>query len=191
MKIDIRTNFPQVERALAGLQKDVAAQALVRAVNRTMEQAKTGMSREIREEFVLPKAKVDAALRIKRANYHAGRFMVQAVLESPSKKGRSLNLINFAAKQTAKGVTFKVKKGGPRKLIPGAFIANDGRTVFIRQGKPRLPIKAIQTIDVAQMFNTQRIKSRVVKTMQDKFPGIFAGEAKFYMDRFNRSRSRA
>lgn len=185
MKITISHNFPEVMRQLDQLQGDVAKQALVRAVNRTMEQAKTAMSREIRAEFNLPASKVNAALRIIRATYRGGLFAVQATLESPSKRGRSLNLINFAARQTSQGVTFQVKRGTGRKLIPGAFIANDGRTVFIRVGKPRLPIKALQTIDVAQMFNTKRINARVVKTMKDKFPEVFAREAKYYTDRFN------
>jgi hypothetical protein len=189
VKITIKHNFPEVQRQLDQLHEDVAKQALVRAVNRTMEQAKTAMSRQIRTEFNLPAAKVNAALRIIRASYRGGQFTVQATLESPSKKGRSLNLINFNARQTSKGVTFQVKKGTGRKLIPGAFIANDGRTVFIRTGKPRLPIKALQTIDVAQMFNTRRINHKVVDTMKAKFPEVFAREAKFYTDRFNSRRA--
>lgn len=189
MKITISHNFPDVQRQLDRLHEDVAKQALVRAVNRTMEQAKTAMSREIRGEFNIAASKVNAALRITKASYRGGLFTVQATLESPTKRGRSLNLINFGARQTSKGVTFKVKKSGGRKLIPHAFIANDGRTVFIRVGKERLPIKALQTIDVAQMFNTKRINARVVTTMKAKFPEVFAREAKFYTDRFNARRS--
>jgi hypothetical protein len=191
VKITISHNFPEVQRQLDRLKEDVAKQALVRAVNRTMEQAKTAMSREIRSEFNISASKVNDALRIIRANYRGGIFTVQATLESPTKRGRSLNLINFGARQTSKGVTVKVKKGGGRKLIPRAFIANDGRTVFIRVGKPRLPIKAVQTIDVAQMFNTKRINARVVKTMKEKFPEVFAREAKYYVERFNRQRGGA
>lgn len=186
VQVSISHNFPEVQRQLDQLQKDIAGKALVSAVNKTIAQAKTAMSREIRSEFNLPASKVNDALRIVRANYRAGMFLVQATLESPAKRGRSLNLANFDARQTAKGVTFKVKKGGGRKLIPGAFIGNDGRTVFIRVGKPRLPIKPLQTIDVAQMFNTKRINSRVVETMKAKFPAVFAHEAQFYADRFNR-----
>ncbi len=181
MQISITTNFPQVQAKLDSLSKDIAQKALVRSVNATMAIAKTAMSREIRQEFVLPAAKVNAALVVKRASFRAGLFGVEATLESPSKRGRSLNLINFGARETARGVTFKIKRGGPRQLIPGAFIASAGRTVFIRTGKPRLPIKALQTIDVAQMFNTQRINARVVKTLEDRFPQIFEREAAYYL----------
>jgi hypothetical protein len=189
MKLEISANFADVAKQIDRLQKDIAAQATARAVNRTMEQAKTAMSREIRAEFVLPAAKVNQALRINRAIAKGGLFSIEASLESPSKRGRSLNLINFAARQTKQGVTVKISRNGGRKLIPGAFIANKGRTVFMRTGKARLPIKALQTIDVAQMFNTRRINAKVVQFIRDKFPEIFQREAKFYTDRFNSQRA--
>lgn len=191
MKFTVAQNFPEVQRALAQLQDDVAKQALARAVNRTLEQSRTAMSREIRSEFNLPARKVNEALRVNRANFKGGRFSIEGSLESPAKRGRSLNLINFGARQTRQGVTVQVKKGGPRKLIPGAFIANNGRTVFKREGKSRLPIKALSTIDIAMMFNTKRINAKVVGVMRDRFPGIFAGEAKFYTDRFNARQGKA
>ena len=160
MQLSIKTNFPDVQRQLKSLQEDVARQATARALNRTVEQAKTSMSREIRAEFVLPAAKVNEALRITRARASAGLFNLSASLESPAKRGRSLNLANFAARQGKKGVSFKVKRNGPRVTIPGSFLINNGKTVMIRVGNKRLPIKALQTIDVAQMFNTKRINNK-------------------------------
>jgi hypothetical protein len=190
MKISINTDFPDVARQIERLSDEIASQATARALNRTVEQGRTAMSREIRQEFVLPAAKVNSALRIERARFSKGSLKMEAMLESPSKEGRSLNLINFAARQTKKGVTFRISRAGGRKLIQGAFIANQGRTVFIREGKKRLPIKALQTIDVAQMFNTQRINAKVVETLRNKFPEIFQREAKFYTDRFNNRRAK-
>jgi Prophage minor tail protein Z (GPZ) len=187
VSISIKTNFPEVARALSTLQGEVAGKALASAMNKTVEQAKTAMSREIREEFVLPAAKVAQALRIDRARASGGRFALQAALYSPAKRGRSLNLGSFAAKQTARGVTFKVRRGGGRKLIPGAFLINGGKTVMIRVGKARLPIVAKQTIDVAQMFNTRRINAKVVEFIETKFPVLFANEARYFVNRFNQA----
>jgi hypothetical protein len=185
MQLTIKTNFPEVQRQLKQLQEDVAKQATARALNRTVEQAKTAMSKEIRQEFVLPAAKVNQALRINRAKASGGLFNLEASLESPAKRGRSLNLANFGARQTRKGVSFKIKRNGQRITIPGSFLINGGKTVMIRTGKGRLPIEARQTIDVAQMFNTQRINSKVVQVIKDRFPSIFAREAKYYLERFN------
>jgi hypothetical protein len=185
MQFSIKTNFPEVQRAIAQLRDEVASKAMASALNKTVAQAKTAMSREIRAEFVLPASKVNQALRINRARATSGAFNLQASLESPSQRGRSLNLANFAAKQTRLGVTFKIKRGGARKLIPGAFLINGGKTVMIRTGKNRLPIEARQTIDVARMFNTKRINGKVVSFIEAKFPELFANEAKFFTDRFN------
>ena len=185
MKLSISTNFPSVAKMLDTMRDDVAKQATARALNTTTAQAKTAMSREIRQEFVITASKVSAALRINRAVANAGWLKLEASLESPAKRGRSLNLANFQPRTTRKGVTFKVKRNGPRMLIPGSFLINNGRTLMIREGKQRLPIKALQTIDVAQMFNTKRINSVVVRMMETKFPELFAREAKFYTDRFN------
>jgi hypothetical protein len=68
------------------------------------------------------------------------------------------------------GVSIKIKRNGPRKLIPHAFLGNQGRTVFIRTGNDRLPIKAVETIDIPQMFNTQRVFKRVVDRVRTEFP---------------------
>jgi hypothetical protein len=215
VKFSISTNFPDVQRQLAQLQDDVAKKAAARAVNRTLDQAKTAMSKEIRSEFNMAASKVSAALRVRNASYRNGLYRIEGTLESPSRRGRSLNLINFAErsismaaarKRMAAGeggsyqlrgqtrqkqleLRFKIRKTGPAKVIKGAFIGNDGRTVFIRTGNARLPIKALQTIDVAQMFNTKRINARVVLMMQEKFPVIFEREAKFYTDKFNAARA--
>lgn len=184
MKISIQTNLPEVQRALSQLRTDLGNTAMASALNKTVAQAKTAMSREIRAEFNISAGNVGKRLRITRAMASGGRFRLSARLESEDTRGRSANLALFAARQTAKGVSFKIKKTGPRKLIPGAFLINDGKTVMIRKGKQRLPIKAIQTIDVAQMFNTKRINAKVLRFIEDKFPTLFANEAKFFTDRF-------
>lgn len=187
MKLSITTNFPDVQRQIEAMKDGIARQATASAVNKVVAQAKTAMGREIRAEFNISAAKVNESLRVTRATAKGGLVDIEAALESPRRRGRSLNLINFSARQTAKGVTFKIKRNGPRKLIPGAFIANDGRTVFIRVGKRRLPIKALQTVDVASMFNTRRVNTKVLQMIEAKFPDIFANEARFFTNRFNGS----
>ena len=198
MQISIKTNFPQVQKALDQLREDIADKATARAINRTMEQAKTDMGREIRKEFVLTADEVRAQLRVVRASFKGGRLFIQAALIGGRPKGRSLNLIRFveqkagkrelAKRKKAEGekpqLRFKIKRAGGAQVIPGAFIGNKGRTVFIRQGPKRLPVKALRTIDVAQMFNARRINSVVTSKIREKFPVIFAREAAFYLRKF-------
>ena len=216
MQISIKTNFPDVQRQLQAMQKGIADKAMASAMNKTMAQAKTAMSREIRAEFNMSTTKVNAALRINKAVAAGSRFRLEASLESPSKRGRSLNLINFMersvsmaqAKKRSKAGTLnqlfvQIKKAGGKKALGSAFIGNKGRTVFVRVPgttmdsrnkyagtKHAQKIKALQTIDVAGMFNTKRINAKVVQMIEAKFGVIFANEARFFTERFNARKSR-
>ncbi len=186
IKLSIKTNFPEVMKKLEQLQSDLRDRAMVSAVNKVTTQARTAMQREIGAEFNLRAAKIKESLRVRKARYLRGVARIEAVLESPSRKGRSLNVVNFEARQVAAGVSVKIKRSTGRKVIKSAFIANKGRTVFQRVGKERLPIKAVQTIEVAQMFNTKRINAKVVQFIEAKLPAIAENEMRYFTTIFNR-----
>lgn len=198
MQISIKTEFPAIERRLAELQADVAKKALASALNKTMAQAKTRMQREITGEYNVTAAYVRERLRVQRAAYRGGTVRLQAALVGGDGKRRSANVIRFMerfvslaqARRRARDGTrgqlrFRFKKAGSRQVIPGAFVGNKGRTVFRRVGKERLPIQAVSTIDVPQMFNQRRINGAVVGFMRDTFPRVFDSEARFFVERFN------
>lgn len=186
MLISIKTSLAEVQKRMDELQSNVRTKATVSAVNKTMEQARTQMVREITSEYALKAGYVRDRLRIRRASFKQGAFSVEASLAGGDGKRRSANVMAFGARQVRKGVSVKIKKAGGRQIITGAFIANQGRTVFQRVGSKRLPIKPVRTIDVPSMFNQKRINSAVVAAITDKFPAIFEREARFYVARFNR-----
>lgn len=188
--ISIRNNFPQVTSHLEKLGQDVGDKAMVRALNKTVEQGKTEMARKISQEFYISASVVKDRLAVRRASVRGGVLRFEAALEATRRgKGRSMNLIHFVeqkvtlaeAKRRRKAgdmaqLRFQIKRTGGKKMLPGAFIANNGRTVFIRTGKARLPIKALNTIDVVQMFNTKRINSVVRDVMLKRFDVNFKRE---------------
>ena len=199
MQLSIETNFPEVQRKLDLLRADIAVKAAARAINRTIEQAKTQMGRQIRAEFMVDSRFVAQRLRIKRATFFAGVLSVQATLDATAKT-RSANLARFGAKEVGLGVSVKIKRVGARKTVRGAFIGNKGRTVFERVpgtrmasrkwgGKHGEQIKPVQTIDVPQMFNTRRINAAVVAAMQSRFPAIFERELAYALSQFNGGRA--
>lgn len=187
MQLTISHNFPDVQRRLDALRNDTARVVAARALNRTAEQARTQMSREIRAEFNLKAAKVNEKLKVKRATFKAGMLGLQAELSSrdPSGRRRAINVVSFGARKTKAGVSVKIKRSGARKTIRGAFIGNKGRTVFIRVGTKRLPIKPVQTIDVPQMFNVRRINAAVVAAIRGRFPVIFERELAYELSKFS------
>lgn len=146
---------------------DLRSKVLAPAINKAASKARTEMSRRIRAEYVLSAGRVNELL----ATTKASAAKPEAELRAKLRRGRrSLNVIEFLpasqrnllARSRGKQLSFKIKKGAA-KQIKGAFVGNQGRTVFIRTGKSRLPIKAVQTIDVGQMFNARRIRDAVVR----------------------------
>jgi len=197
MQLTISHNFPDVARRLDSMRQEVRDKALVSAVNKTIEQGRTQMIREIASDYMVTASYVRERLRIKRASARQGRLQIEATLDGSNGKKRSANMIRFLERKTTMAearrrgkagtlnqLFFKVKRSGGKKAIAGAFIGNKGRTVFMRDGKARLPIHAVQTIDVPQMFNQKRINAAVVAALIAKFPAIFEREAAFYLRRF-------
>jgi hypothetical protein len=191
MKLTITNNFPEVQRRLDALRKDIATQATARAINRTIDLGRTEMSKAIREEYNLTAAKVREKLQVRRASFKGGTLQLEGELFSrdPSGKRRAINLINFGARETAQGLSVKIKRAGSRVIAARrGFIGNKGRTAFARVGKARLPIRPLQTIDVPQMFNSTKILRRVTLYIGKRFPEVFAREAAFYLKRFRAGR---
>ena len=198
--INIRTNFPEVTAQLKRLADDVGNKALVRSLNKTIDQGKTQMARTISQEFRIAVGAAKDRLKVSKANAKQGNLGFEVSLEATRKgKGRALNLIAFVEKKTTLGearkrakkgtqsqVYFQVKRSGGKKYIKGAFIANKGRTLFIRTGKDRLPIKSVSTIDIPSMFNTKRINAAVVQVRRDKFEANFDRELRVVLQGFAR-----
>jgi hypothetical protein len=198
--ISIRTNFPEVTAQLKRLADDVGNKALVRSLNKTIDQGKTQMARTISQEFRIAVGAAKDRLKVSKANAKQGNLGFEVSLEATRKgKGRALNLIAFVENKTTLGearkrakkgtqsqVHFQVKRSGGKKYIKGAFIANKGRTLFIRTGKDRLPIKSVSTIDIPSMFNTKRINAAVVQVMRDKFEANFDRELRVVLQGFAR-----
>jgi hypothetical protein len=200
VQVVVKTNFGGVLAALDLLHADVVERAAVSAINKTLAKSKTNMARVIAREFALTYGFVSQRLNIQRAKFVAGKAVIAGALDGSNGRKRSANLIAFVeksvtlaqAKKRAKAgdlsqLRFQIKRSGGKTMIPGAFIGNKGRTVFIREGKARLPIKALSTIGVPQMFNTKRLNRIVVEAMRDDFPEVFAHEQEYYTARFNRS----
>jgi hypothetical protein len=209
--ISIRHNFPEVQRALDQVAENVGNRALVRAMNTTVEQGKTQMARGISQEFRISSAMANDRLSVTRARAKSGAWVFEAKLEATKRgQGRGMNLIAFMEQavtlaqarkrikageggryslrgrevQKALQLRFQIKRSGGEKVIPGAFIGNRGRTVFIREGKGRLPIKALNTIDIPQMFNTRRINEMVRAVMLQRFQTNFQRELRAVLGGF-------
>ena len=179
ISLSVKTDFKDVQRSLDRLSLDLQKRVVPAALNKVAAKAKTEMKQQITGEYNLKSAEVNERLRVIKAGRSLNQWL--AVLDpfASRKRGRSLNMIHFLenkttlaeAKRRKAGGTvnqlhFKIKRVGGKKLVEGAFIGNKGRTVFVRTSGDRLPIKALSTIDVPQMFNTKRIQSKVLARIE-------------------------
>ena len=112
--LDLRSDARLVRSVLAGYQRG-ADIVLQRTLNRVMDPSvKTAASREISRELGIPRAAATRSLNLRRANIKSLSTDLGAALQR-------IPLINFNAKQTPKGVTYKIGKN-PRALLPSGFI---------------------------------------------------------------------
>jgi hypothetical protein len=180
--LTIKVDTKQVERMLKGLSEAVKGTAIREAVNKAAAKGNTEMKRRISREFNLKVGEVGNQLDVIKAR-QGFAAVTATILALPKRRGRrSRNVIEFVERKVTLAEARRRLKAGTRNLlryeirrgrkvtIPGSFITTANRGTFVAQrvGKARLPIKAVQVIDVPQMFNTQRINREVVRKLQDK-----------------------
>lgn len=186
MKITVQINgIDSLQSELRRIRDEIGrGQATAAAINKVAAKAQVEIRRAVTEQYQISADLVRGSLNLRRASNKRGS--VEAVIDvfgSPTKHGRSMNMIRFLAAVQAAGKTMKtrgakgskkqlaaleqqlgfaIRRGGGLKTISGAFVGNKGRTVFMRTGDRRLPIKAVQVIGVSQMFNSNAIRQRVL-----------------------------
>ncbi len=182
MRMNVRlSGVEQIKRKLGALGGIERNRATVMALNKTAAKGRSEVDRQVRARFAIKAREVRSSVRVIRAG--GGRF--EAVVEifgSPSRRGRSMNMIHFyrgvmsmaalkragvKAKRGAKRpLKFQIKRGAAPVAVKGAFVGNKGRTIFQRTGGKRLPIKPVQVIGVAQMFNTRSVRAQVMEKLR-------------------------
>ena len=150
--MDIKTSIKgmkHLEQTLGQAEKQ-ANRAAQQAINRTLQRSKTKMANVIGDKLNLQKKIIRELIAIRKASKARGLNGKLIV------KDKLVSLIEYKAKQNRKGISFKIFRSGPRKLVRHAFIAEDrfGRdTAFRRDGKARLRIKPLygtKVTDVAE-----------------------------------------
>lgn len=170
ISIQVNHNIDEITRMLQSLSSDMEKKAAVRALNRTITQAKTAAKREMVKQYSFKSSNVESTMRI--FNARPGR--IEATLNS---RGRRTRLINMGARQTKRGTSVKV--GKQRKIIKSTFIAemkNGSIGVFSRTSNKRLPIKQLYTIAIPEAFSAEAVADTMRKTVREKFMDRFRHE---------------
>lgn len=177
MRIDVRADLSAARRQLYSWQKSAIPKAAAAALNRVGTHANSLAVKELAGVTGLKQKDVREAMSRSRATW--------ANLETRLKTiGRALNLIRFAARQTKKGVT--ASAWGKRRVYPGTFIANQGRTVFKRRtvgGKRagRLPIDAVHGPSLPREFARATFVRKLETAVTLKWREEFSRQLRYYL----------
>jgi len=97
--------------------------------------------------------------------------------------GKPVSLMGYPSRQTRRGVTTSVNRGGGRTLIEHAFIArmkSGHQGVFLRQGKARLPIKERFGSKPQHVLRkpgrAEQVQARGARVLGERFPPLFRVE---------------
>ena len=174
MKIDIKLRDRDVRRfeklAVKYGKKNIDTH-ISRALNKALTKTRSatsdpkGISQRIRERLNV-KAK-DLNKWLKKTKVNKSNMSGKVSLLGTGR----MNLAKFGARQTRRGVSYRIEKGGKRSMMPHAFgpapkfIAKLGGQVWVREhGAGRLPIRKAWGVSVLGFVKKNRMRRQFVKT---------------------------
>jgi hypothetical protein len=162
-KINVSHDLARLTRDLTRFQRQVIPNATQMALNKVAASVRAEAVRELAKVTGLRQKDTRAATTLRKA--HKGKPFAEIVA-----RGRPLNLIRFDARQLKKGVS--ARPWGKRWLFkPRVFIANQGRTVFIRErGAGRLPIRGMFGPSIARELLRDEVMAAINRKFAERWP---------------------
>lgn len=143
-----------------------ADKALMRAINRTLDTAKTKIASLVTEQYAIKSRDVKAAFSLHKAS----KSSLEAELEiSGPRIGYSHFKVSPRSDTTGrnrKAVKVEVKKGSPFTVEKG-FVWKGN--VFRRDGNDRLPVTRMSGPAVAQMAGSEEVMQQVEEHVNEHF----------------------
>jgi len=152
----------EIRRLLRGVPHEMPG-LISRAINKTATSARTKIARGISAEIKVVQGAVKRGLRTHKAT--RSRW-----LSTISVDEKRIQLSYFGARQIKKGVTYRIKRQGARKLIPSGFIQIVGsghKLVMKRMGPGRYPVRYPMGPSPAAVFEgAATIAKKVISSSQ-------------------------
>ena len=130
-----------------------AKKELERASISSQRASRTEFSRSSRAIYNVKAGSLNSHLRVVRKG--------QLVYSVDGEK-TGITVASYGARQTAKGLVFKIKKGGSQQLIKSGFIPKKGEKAGVslkRIGKPRMPISAVYGPSAADILKIPAVEA--------------------------------
>ena len=176
MEVKIKNNMKQVLKDLGYVHKKYIPKAMVTALNKMGKEVVTQAKRELKEATGLKAGTVAKKITKDKARRGDEEYSIFI-------KSRYLNVIEFGARQTKRGVSANV--WGKRKRYRGAFIGggrNSGkRLVFKKLKDDPKRIEALHGASLPREFERQGMAKIFNKKIKTRFPILFKRAVEFQM----------
>ena len=176
MEIKIKNTIKQAVRNVQKVSKKYVPKAMVTALNKVGAEVVTQAKRELKDATGLKAGTVAKKIQKDKARRNDNTYSIFI-------KSRYLNVIEFGARQTKRGVSAKV--WGKRKIYRGAFIGggrNSGkRLVFKKLKDDPKRIEALHGASLPREFHRQDMEKIFKKKIKTRFPILFKRALEFHM----------
>ena len=168
MEVKLNSNFKKALRDIGNVPRKYIQKAMVTALNKVGAEVVTQAKRELKDATRLKAGVVGKKIKKDKARRGDEEYSIFI-------KSRYLNVIEFGARQTKRGVSPKV--WGKRKIYRGAFIGggrNSGkRLVFKKLKDDPKRIEALHGASLPREFHRQDMEKIFKKKIKTRFPILF------------------
>ena len=176
MEVKVNSNFKKALRDIGNVPRKYVQKAMVTALNKVGAEVVTQAKRELKEATGLKAGVVGKKIKKDKARRGDETYSIFI-------KSRYLNVIEFGARQTKRGVSAKV--WGKRKIYRGAFIGsgrNSGKQLVFKKLKDNPKrIEALHGASLPREFNRQDMEKIFMKKIKTRFPILFKRAVEFHM----------
>ena len=176
MEVKVNSNFKKALRDIGNVPRKYVQKAMVTALNKVGAEVVTQAKRELKDATGLKAGVVTKKIKKDKARRGDEEYSIFI-------KSRYLNVIEFGARQTKRGVS--AKAWGKRKIYRGAFIGsgrNSGKQlVFGKSKRKKNKLKALHGASLPREFERQDMAKIFNKKIKTRFPILFKRALDFYL----------
>ena len=175
MEVKVNSNFKKALRDIGNVPRKYVQKAMVTALNKVGAEVVTQAKRELKDATGLKAGTVAKKMTKDKARRGDETYSIRI-------KSRYLNLIEFNAKQTKRGVS--AKAWGKRKNYRGTFIGsgrNSGKQLVFKKVKDSKRIKAVHGASLPREFVREDMEKIFNKKIKTRFPILFKRALEFQL----------
>ena len=140
LSITVRGKLDELAKAVGTDGPKKLRRETATAINATAKRTINMLSKEIGKELATPQKAIKTTIKV--ASKASQNKLGATVRQRPTSR---VSLKEFSARQTKKGVSYRISKTKGRKTVPGSFIVGKlGNHVYKRKGNASLPITKLK-----------------------------------------------